>query len=142
MAGIQAQTSDQDEAAFKEALKQFSDRSLVKKQAGEGAPSVDDQIEQLLGQENLMEQIEDLETRDLEKLGAVERLNAVGKRTGGLPYWNCWKKGTVCVFTCSNVSDTTLSRAAGTMLARSSSVRVIACSNPSQVPPLYMHVGK
>ena len=35
-----------------------------------------------------------------------------------------------------------MSRAAGTMIASSSSVRVIARSNPSQVPPLLMHVGK
>ena len=34
------------------------------------------------------------------------------------------------------------SRVAGTMVARSSSVRVIARLNPSQVPPLLMHVGK
>ena len=34
------------------------------------------------------------------------------------------------------------SRVAGTMVARSSSVRAIARSNPSQVPPLHMHVGK
>ena len=31
---------------------------------------------------------------------------------------------------------------AGTMVACSSSVDVIACSNLSQVPPLHMHVGK
>ena len=34
------------------------------------------------------------------------------------------------------------SRVAGTMVARSSSVRAIAHSNLSQVPPLHMHVGK
>ena len=34
------------------------------------------------------------------------------------------------------------SRVTDTMVARSSSVQVIACSNPSQVPPLLMHVGK
>ena len=33
------------------------------------------------------------------------------------------------------------SRVAGTMVAHSSSVRAIARSNPSQVPPLHMHVG-
>ena len=33
-------------------------------------------------------------------------------------------------------------RVAGTMVARSSSVRAIARSKPSQVPPLHMHVGK
>ena len=104
MAGIQAQTSDQDEAAFKEALKQFSDRSLDKKQAGEGAPSVDDQIEQLLGQENLMEELGDVEKRALERLGAVERREVIVKRSGALGWKNCWKGGTVCVFTCSRVS--------------------------------------
>ena len=35
-----------------------------------------------------------------------------------------------------------LSRVAGTMVARSSSVRAVARSNLSQVPPLHMHVGK
>ena len=34
------------------------------------------------------------------------------------------------------------SRVAGTMVARSSSVRAIARSKLSQVPPLHMHVGK
>ena len=34
------------------------------------------------------------------------------------------------------------SRVAGTMVARSSSVRAVARSNLSQVPPLHMHVGK
>ena len=34
------------------------------------------------------------------------------------------------------------SRVAGTMVARSSSVRVIAHSNLSQLPPLLMYVGK
>ena len=34
------------------------------------------------------------------------------------------------------------SRVVGTMVVRSSSVRVIVRSNPSQVPPLLMHVGK
>ena len=34
------------------------------------------------------------------------------------------------------------SRVAGTMVARSSSVRAVARSKPSQVPPLHMHVGK
>ena len=35
-----------------------------------------------------------------------------------------------------------LNRVAGTMVARSCSVQVTARSNPSQVPPLLMHVGK
>ena len=34
------------------------------------------------------------------------------------------------------------SRVAGTMVAHSSSVRAVARSNLSQVPPLHMHVGK
>ena len=33
-------------------------------------------------------------------------------------------------------------RVAGTMVARSSSVRAVARSKLSQVPPLHMHVGK
>ena len=40
------------------------------------------------------------------------------------------------------VRNSKVSRVAGTMVALSSSVRVIARSNPSQVPPLMMHVGK
>ena len=35
-----------------------------------------------------------------------------------------------------------VSRVAGTMVVRSSSVRVITHSNLSQVPPLRMHMGK
>ena len=34
------------------------------------------------------------------------------------------------------------SRVAGTMVVHLFSVRVIAGSNPSQIPPLLMHVGK
>ena len=41
-----------------------------------------------------------------------------------------------------SVNYLSLNRVAGTMVARSSSVRVIAHLNPSQVPPLHMHVGK
>ena len=41
-----------------------------------------------------------------------------------------------------NVNVHLTSRVAGTMVVHSSSVRVIACSNPSQLPPLLMHVGK
>ena len=35
-----------------------------------------------------------------------------------------------------------VSRVAGTMVAHSSSIRAVAHSNLSQVPPLHMHVGK
>ena len=35
-----------------------------------------------------------------------------------------------------------VSRVAGTMVVRSSSVRAVAHSNLSQVPPLHLHVGK
>ena len=35
-----------------------------------------------------------------------------------------------------------VSRVAGTMVVRSSSVHAVARSNLSQVPPLHMHVGK
>ena len=45
----------------------------------------------------------------------------------------------IYIFIINNVQ---LSRVAGTMVARSSSVRAVARSNLSQVPPLHMHVGK
>ena len=48
-----------------------------------------------------MEQIGELETRNLEKLGAVERREAEGKRSWALGVHTCWKSGTVCVLVCS-----------------------------------------
>ena len=49
------------------------------------------------------------------------------------------KHSTVCFYACNQES---VSRVAGTMVARSSSVRAVARSNLSQVPPLHMIVGK
>ena len=48
----------------------------------------------------------------------------------------------LCVLYFLNTKKLNASRVAGTMVARSPSVRAVAHSNLSQVPPLHMHVGK
>ena len=67
-------------------------------------------------------------------------VSRVGGRGGGQPICSLFQ------FSVCNIYFLYImfvrSQVAGTMVARSSCVWVIGCSNPSQVPSLLMHVGK